>query len=113
MQRKITYTHLVFIGYADESMRKESARLYPADRDSYFTCMDEMIQHYQYWECQIKETCTPIESYQRWQLEKHGNFLLLQMPSGEEFENRQMSIDEMGRLIDLHFELQMDDYWNY
>lgn len=115
MQQPIQYNNQVIIGYADAALTQERMRRYPTDEASYYQATDEMIQAGLYWqsESMVDDGMNP---YQRWQMEKYGNVLDEQkniLPAGEEFENRYLSIDAAGRMIEQHFEMLLDDHWGY
>ncbi len=117
MKHNIPYHQALFIAYSDAEMQHECFRLYAEDEASYYRCMDAMMQQYKHWDCYDKRlvddnTLTP---YQQWQIAKYGDILPDEpvAPHTDEFENRQMAIDETGRMIEEHFALLQDDYWGY
>lgn len=55
-----------------------------------------------------------LSPYQRFQLEKYGDILPLIKDSEDEHIARHDAwVEDQEKRIALHFELQMDDHWNY
>ena len=103
MNRQIPYDQTVFIAYRDKEMTLEAMRLYPTDEQSYYRCMDQMIENYSYYKVADRRKID-LSPYERFQLKKYGNTL------GKSRDEEVYEIEELTRQW---IEYQLDDHLGY
>lgn len=115
MNQFIPFHQSVFIAYTDANKKQECCRMYPHDEESYYECMDDMMENYDFWAClDRREIDKELSPFDRFQVDRYGSILPpVNAPAEEIFENGVHEISRNAEWSDAIVEQRMDDHWNY